>query len=67
MARGQDGVEIQSMIDLVLVKRDIYAALCAGCEGKSPCVILSKVRLMGAWTKRREVTVRARRLKSERN
>ena len=55
------------MIDLVLVKRDIYAALCAGCEGKSPCVILSKVRLMGAWTKRREVTVRARRLKSERN
>ena len=28
VVRGQDGVEVKSMIDLVLVKRNIYA----GCE-----------------------------------
>ena len=31
-ARGQNGVETESMIDLVLVKRG-YAVICAGYEG----------------------------------
>ena len=31
MARGQDSVEIKSMLDVVQVKR--YAVICAGCEG----------------------------------
>ena len=30
VARGQDGVEVKSMTDLV---KKLYANLCAGCEG----------------------------------
>ena len=33
VARGQDGVEIKKMIDLVLVIHAGCAAICAGCEG----------------------------------
>ena len=34
VARGQDGVEVKSMIDLMLVKKDmLHAALYAECEG----------------------------------
>ena len=32
VAKGQDGVEVKSMIDLVLGEEG-YAAFCAGCEG----------------------------------
>ena len=49
MAKGRNGVKIKSMIDLILVKRDI----------------LCKVRLVGAWIMRREVVIKAGRIKSE--
>ena len=32
MIWGQDRAEVKSMIDLVLVKKEGYAALCSGCE-----------------------------------
>ena len=60
VARGQDGVEIKSMINLVLEKRDmlhyvqdVRAVRGVGC----------KVRLVGAWIKKREV-VGAGRIRS---
>ena len=60
MARGQEGVEVKSMIDLVLVKKDILHYL----QGVRPfrgmarglsdhLVVLCKVRLVGAWINRR--------------
>ena len=72
VARGQDGVEVKIMIDLVLVKKDILRflqdvrAMRGMGRGISyqhfvPC----KVRLMGTWIKRREVVYRIRRIRSE--
>ena len=72
VARGRDGVEIRSMIDLVLVKRDmlqygqdVRAVRGLGCCLSDHHVLLCKVRLVGAWIKRREVVVGARRIRSE--
>ena len=72
MARGQDGEEIKSMIDLVLVMRDmlryvqdVRAARGMGRGISDHHVVLCKVRLVGAWIKRREVVVKARRIRSE--
>ena len=65
LTRGQDCEEAMSMIDLVLVKKDV--AFCAGCEdiremGRdlSVHVVLNKVRLMSAWVKRRGLVNGAR-------
>ena len=33
VARGEDRLEVKSMIDLVLVKKPGYAVIYAGCEG----------------------------------
>ena len=63
VARGQDGVEVKSMIDLVLVKKDmlhyVQDVMTVGEMGQGLSdqhFILCKVRLgWGAWIKRREV------------
>ena len=50
-ARGREGVEIKSMIDLLLVKRDmlryvqdVRAVRGMGCGTSDHCVVLCKVR-----------------------
>ena len=72
VARGQDGVEVKSTIDLVLVKRDmlrylqdVKAVRGMGRGLSDHHVVLCKVRLVGAWSKRREVVVGARRIRSD--
>ena len=72
VARGQDRVEVKSMINLVLVKKDklhyledVRAVRGIGQGLSDHHVELFKVRLVGAWTKRREVVVGARRIRSE--
>ena len=59
MARGQDGVEVKNMIDLVLVKKDMLhymqdmRAVREMGQGLSDHhVLLCKVRLVGASIKR---------------
>ena len=56
VARGRDSVEIKSMIDLVLVKRDmlcyvqdVRAVREMGHSLSDHYVVLFKVRLVGAW------------------
>ena len=60
VARGQDGMDIKSMTDLVLVKRDMLRYLqCVrvvrgmGRGLSDRHVVLCKVRLVGIWIKRR--------------
>ena len=72
-ARGQDGVEIKSMTDLVLVKRDIlrYVQDVRVVRGMGQGltdhhVVLYKVRLVGEWIKNRDMVAGARRIKSKR-
>ena len=71
MARGRDGVDIKSMIDLVLVEKDMlrYVQDVRAVRGMGRglsyhYVVMCKVRLVGAWIKRREVVVGARRIRS---
>ena len=72
VARGQDEVEVKSIIDLVLVKKvvlhymqDVRAVKEMGRGVSYHHVVLCKVRLVGTWIKRREVVNEARRTKSE--
>ena len=75
VARGEDGVEVKSMIYLLLVKKDmlcfvqdVRAGSGMGQSSSDPHAILCKVRLVGwrgPWIKRREVVVRAKRTRSE--
>ena len=65
-------MEIKSMIDLVLVNRDMLEYMQdvrvvrgMGHGLSDHYVVLCKVRLVGAWIKRREVLVGARRIRSE--
>ena len=65
-------MKLKSMIDLVLVKRDmlcyvqdVRAVRGMGRDLSDHYVVLCKVRLVGAWIKRREVVVGARRIRSE--
>ena len=68
--RGQDGVEVKSRIDLVLMKNEM---LSCGQEVRAVRLmglsdhyfVLHKVGLVGGWIKRREVVVWARRIRSE--
>ena len=60
------------MIDLVLVNRDMLRYVQdvrmvrgMGCSLSDHDVVLCKVRLVGEWTKRRELMVGARRIRSE--
>ena len=71
VARGRDGVEIKSMTDLVLVKRDKLRYVQDGRAVKGmgrglsdQYVVLCKDRLVGAWIKRREVVIGASRIRS---
>ena len=64
VARGRDGVEIKSMIDLMLVKRnmlryvhDVRAVRGMGLGLSDQYVVLCKARLVGAWIKRKEMVV----------
>ena len=72
VSRGREGVEIKSIIDLVLVKRDMLRHVQdvkvmrgMGRGLSDHYVVLCKVRLVGTWIKRREVVIRARRIRSE--
>ena len=72
VARVQDRVEIKSMIDVVLVKKDILhygqdvrAVRRMGRGLSDHHFVMCKVRLVGEWIERREVVVRARRIRSE--
>ena len=65
-------MEIKSLIDLVVVKRDMLryvqkmrAVRGMGSDLSDHPVLLCNVRLVGVWIKRREVRVGARRMKSE--
>ena len=59
MARDQDGREITTIIDLVLVRdmlkyiQDVRTARVMGSGLSNHFVVLCKVRLMGKWIKRR--------------
>ena len=72
VAEGQGGVKIESIIDLVLVKRDmlryvqdVRVVRGMGCGLSDHYVVLCKVRLVGAWIERREVVAGARRIRSK--
>ena len=78
VARGRDGVEVKSMLGLVLVKKDMLRYVqdvrAVREMGQGPFlvhsildhhVVLCKVRLVGTWIKRGEVVGRARRIRSE--
>ena len=72
VARGQDGVEVKSMLDLVLVKKDILLYVQDVREVKGMAhglsyhnVVLCKFRLVGAWIKKRKIVDGTRRIKSE--
>ena len=70
--RGQNGMKVMNIINLALVKRDLLRhepEMKAGRgmgQGLSDHHVLCKVRLVGAWIKRREVVDGARRIRSER-
>ena len=62
VARGEDGVEVKSMIYLVLVKKDMLRYVQDGRvvremrrDLSNHHVVLCKPRLVGPWIKRREV------------
>ena len=72
VAKDQNGAEIRGMIDLVLVKRDmlrhvqdVRALKGMGRGLTDHLVVLCKIRLVGAWIKRKEVVAGARRIRSE--
>ena len=72
VARGQDGLEVRSGIDLILVKKDMlrYVQNVRAVRGivrglLDHPVVLCKVRLVGAWIKRREVVDGTRMINSE--
>ena len=72
VARGQDGVEVKGMINLVLVKKDMlrYVKDVRTMKGMrrdlaNHYVVLREVRLVGAWIKMREVVVEDRRIRSK--
>ena len=71
VARGQDRVEVKTMIDLVLVKKamlcyvqDVMTVRGIGRGLSCHHVVLCKVRLVGTW-KRGEGVNGARRIRSE--
>ena len=72
VAEGEGDVETKSMIDLVLVKRNMLryvqnerAVRGMGCGFSDHYVVLCKVRLVRAWIKRREVVVGTRKIGSK--
>ena len=72
VTRDQDGVEIKSMIYLVLVKKDmlryvqdVRAEREMGRDLSDQYAVLCKVRLVGAWIKRRDVLDGVMRVRSE--
>ena len=71
VGRSRDGVEVKSMIDLLLVKKDIlrYVQYLRAVRGmgrgiSDHHVLLCKIRLVGTWIKRRELVDGARSIKS---
>ena len=67
MARGRDGVEIKSMVkrDMLQYVQDVRAVRGMGPSFSDHYALLCKVRLVGAWIKRREVVVGAKSIRNE--
>ena len=72
VARGQNRLEIKSMIDLVLVKeemlcfvQDARAVRGMGRGISDHHIVLCKLRLVGTWIKRKKVVDGTRRIRSE--
>ena len=72
VARGQGRVEVMSAIHLVLVKKDMLRYVqdvrAVGEMGRGLSdhhFVLSKLRLVSTWVRRREVVNRAERISSE--
>ena len=72
MAKGQDGVESKSLIDLVLLRRDMlrYAQDVRAVRGmgrglSDHHVLLCKFWLVVAWIKKRKVVAGVRRIRRE--
>ena len=72
VARSQDGVEVKSIIDLVLVKKDmlrymqnVRAVRGMGRGFSDHHVVLCKVMLVRTWIKRRDGIVSTMRIRSE--
>ena len=72
VSRGQGGVKVRSMIDLVLGKKDMlpYVQDVRAVTGMrrgllDHHVLMRKIRLVGEWIKRREVVTEAWRIISE--
>ena len=72
MARGQNGVGLKSLIELVLVKKDMFrfaqdvkAGRRMGRGISNRHVVLCKVRLVGIWVKRRQLVDRATSIRSD--
>ena len=64
VARGQDRLEVKNIIDMVLVKRDMLryvqdmrAVREEGCDLSDHHAVLCKVRLVGAWIKRKDLGI----------
>ena len=71
VARGHDGVEVKSMI-IVLVKKDmlhfvqdVRAVRGMGQGISDHHIVMCKVRLVGMWIKRRKVVGGIRKIRSE--
>ena len=74
VGKGRGGIEIKSMIDIMLVKRDMLRYVQdvremrgMGCGLSDHYDVLCKVRLVKVWIKRREVMVAARRIMHDRS
>ena len=62
LPRCQDGVEVKRTKDLVLMKKDM---LCYMQDVRTDHVVLCKVRLVGAWIRRRKEMVEDMRIRTE--
>ena len=69
VAKGQDGVEIKNMRDLLLLKKhmlqDVRLVRGMGQGLSDQHVVLCKIKMARIWIKRREIADGARRIRSE--
>src|SRR5678815_1676101 len=71
---GRDGIEVKSMIDLVLVKKemlkyvlDVKSVRELGMELSDHYVVLCKIKLVGVWKERKMIRKELGRIKSEKD
>ena len=65
VARGQDGVEVKSIIDLMRYVQGVRVVRGMGLSLLDHFLVLCNVRLVGPWIKRRDVVEGAGRIRSE--